>query len=78
MFTDAWIALAVVFGLLGVLFRQDALVVMSTILLMVIAVACVTLVQRHRVVSPWFPMLLLIYPVSDALSSARRLPCRSK
>lgn len=41
MFTDAWIALAVVFGLLGVLFRQDALVVMSTILLMVIAVAWV-------------------------------------
>ncbi|GAB4400289.1 MAG: DUF58 domain-containing protein [Anaerolineales bacterium] len=39
MFTDAWIALAVLFGLLGVLFRQDALVIMSTVLLTVIAVA---------------------------------------
>ncbi len=39
MFNDAWIALALVFGLLGVLFRQDALVIMSTVLLTVIAVA---------------------------------------
>lgn len=39
MFNDTWIALALVFGLLGVLFRQDALVIMSTVLLTVIAVA---------------------------------------
>lgn len=39
MFNDAWIALALVFGLLGVLFRQDALVIMATVLLTVIAVA---------------------------------------
>ncbi len=36
---------------------------------MVIAVAVVTLVQRHRVVSPWFPMLLLIYPVWETVFS---------
>lgn len=39
MFNDAWIALALVFGLLGVLFRQDALVIMSIVLLTVIGVA---------------------------------------
>lgn len=39
MFTDAWIALAVFFGLLGVVFRQDSLLIMSTVLLTVIAVA---------------------------------------
>lgn len=39
MFNDTWIALALVFGLLGVLFRQDALVIMATVLLTVIAVA---------------------------------------
>ena len=39
---------------------------------MVIAVAVVTLVQRHRVVSPWFPMLLLIYPVWETVFSIYR------
>ena len=36
---------------------------------MVIAVACVSLVQRHPTVSPWFPMLLLIYPVWETVFS---------
>jgi uncharacterized protein (DUF58 family) len=39
MFNDTWIALAVFFGLLGVIFRQDSLVIMSTMLLTVIPVA---------------------------------------
>ena len=39
---------------------------------MVIAFAVVTLVQRHRVVSPWFPMLLLIYPVWETVFSVYR------
>lgn len=38
----------------------------------VIAVASVTLVQRHSSVSPWFVMLLLIYPVSETLFSVYR------
>ena len=33
---------------------------------MAIAVAVVTLVRRYRVVSPWFPILLLIYCVLRA------------
>ncbi|WPG38414.1 glycosyltransferase [Variovorax sp. EBFNA2] len=45
---------------------------------MVIAVACVTLVQRHRVVSPWFPMLLLIYPVWETLFSIYRKLARGQ
>lgn len=39
MFNDTWIALAVFFGVLGLAFRQDALVIMSTLLLTVIPVA---------------------------------------
>jgi len=39
MFNDTWIALAAFFGLLGLAFRQDALVIMSTLLLTVIPVA---------------------------------------
>ncbi len=39
---------------------------------MVIAVACVSLVQRHPTVSPWFPMLLLIYPVWETMFSIYR------
>ena len=39
---------------------------------LVIAVACVALVQRHAEVSPWFPMLLLIYPVWETLFSIYR------
>ena len=38
----------------------------------VIAVSCVSLVQRHPDVSPWFPMLLLIYPVWETLFSVYR------
>ena len=45
---------------------------------MVIAVACVTLVQRHPIVSPWFPMLLLIYPVWETLFSIYRKLARGQ
>lgn len=45
---------------------------------MVIAVACVTLVQRHSAVSPWFPMLLLIYPVWETLFSIYRKLARGQ
>ena len=38
----------------------------------VIAIASVLLVQRNIEVSPWFPMLLLIYPVSETAFSAYR------
>ena len=38
----------------------------------VIAVASVQLVQRHAEVSPWFAMLLLIYPVWETLFSIYR------
>ena len=38
----------------------------------VIALACISLVQRHAIVSPWFPMLLLIYPVWETLFSIYR------
>ena len=38
----------------------------------VIAMASVLLVQRHALVSPWFPMLLLIYPVWETLFSIYR------
>jgi len=38
----------------------------------VIAVASLMLVQRHAAVSPWFPMLLLIYPVCETLFSIYR------
>ena len=37
-----------------------------------IAIACITLVQRHEEVSPWFPMLLLIYPVWETVFSIYR------
>jgi UDP-GlcNAc:undecaprenyl-phosphate GlcNAc-1-phosphate transferase len=39
---------------------------------LVIAVASITLVQRHEQVSPWFPMLLLIYPVWETAFSIYR------
>ncbi|RZL53375.1 MAG: glycosyl transferase [Variovorax sp.] len=45
---------------------------------MVIAVACVLLVQRHPTVSPWFPMLLLIYPVWETLFSIYRKMARGQ
>lgn len=38
----------------------------------VIAVACILLVQRHPQVSPWFPMLLIIYPVWETIFSIYR------
>lgn len=38
----------------------------------VIAVASVLLVNRHSEVSPWFPMLLVVYPVWETLFSAYR------
>ena len=37
-----------------------------------IAIACITLVQRHPAVSPWFVMLLLIYPVWETFFSMYR------
>ncbi len=45
---------------------------------LVIALACITLVQRHPVVSPWFPMLLLIYPVWETLFSIYRKLARGQ
>jgi UDP-GlcNAc:undecaprenyl-phosphate/decaprenyl-phosphate GlcNAc-1-phosphate transferase len=39
---------------------------------LVVAVASITLVQRHEMVSPWFPMLLLIYPVWETFFSIYR------
>jgi UDP-N-acetylmuramyl pentapeptide phosphotransferase/UDP-N-acetylglucosamine-1-phosphate transferase len=42
----------------------------------VVAVAAVQLVQRHPLVSPWFPMLLLIYPVWETLFSIYRKTSR--
>jgi UDP-GlcNAc:undecaprenyl-phosphate/decaprenyl-phosphate GlcNAc-1-phosphate transferase len=38
----------------------------------VIAIGSITLVQRHPVVSPWFVMLLLIYPVWETVFSIYR------
>lgn len=38
----------------------------------VIALGSIALVQRHEQVSPWFPMLLLIYPVWETLFSIYR------
>ncbi len=38
----------------------------------VIGVASLMLVQRHAQVSPWFPMLLLIYPVWETIFSIYR------
>jgi UDP-N-acetylmuramyl pentapeptide phosphotransferase/UDP-N-acetylglucosamine-1-phosphate transferase len=42
----------------------------------VIAILSITLVQRHPIVSPWFPMLLLIYPVWETLFSIYRKMAR--
>jgi UDP-N-acetylmuramyl pentapeptide phosphotransferase/UDP-N-acetylglucosamine-1-phosphate transferase len=42
----------------------------------VIAIASITLVQRHGEVSPWFPMLLLIYPVWETVFSIYRKMAR--
>lgn len=45
---------------------------------LVVAVACILLVQRHPQVSPWFPMLLLIYPVGETLFSIYRKLARGQ
>lgn len=42
----------------------------------VIAVISILLVQRHEEVSPWFPMLLLIYPVWETVFSIYRKVAR--
>lgn len=44
----------------------------------VIAYGCVALVSRHPSVSPWFPMLLLCYPVSETLFSIYRKKVRGQ
>jgi UDP-GlcNAc:undecaprenyl-phosphate/decaprenyl-phosphate GlcNAc-1-phosphate transferase len=44
----------------------------------VIAIDCILLVQRHPQVSPWFPMLLLIYPVLETLFSIYRKAARGQ
>ena len=43
---------------------------------LVVAVGCIQLVQRHAVVSPWFPMLLLMYPVWETVFSIYRKAAR--
>ncbi len=45
---------------------------------LVIAVASVLLVQRHAQVSPWFPLLLLAYPVLETLFSIYRKAARGQ
>ena len=44
----------------------------------VIAIASVLLVLRHPLVSPWFPMLLLIYPVQETIFSIYRKAVRGQ
>jgi UDP-N-acetylmuramyl pentapeptide phosphotransferase/UDP-N-acetylglucosamine-1-phosphate transferase len=44
----------------------------------VIAIVCTQLVQRHADVSPWFPVLLLIYPVWETLFSIYRKVARGQ
>jgi UDP-N-acetylmuramyl pentapeptide phosphotransferase/UDP-N-acetylglucosamine-1-phosphate transferase len=44
----------------------------------VIATASILLVQRHPQVSPWFPVLLLIYPVWETLFSIYRKAVRGQ
>ena len=43
---------------------------------LVIAVASIQLVQRHAEVSPWFPVLLLMYPVWETVFSIYRKAAR--
>lgn len=45
---------------------------------LVIAVGCIMLVQRHPAVSPWFPVLLLIYPVGETFFSIYRKLARGQ
>ena len=44
----------------------------------VIALASISLVQRNAEVSPWFPMLLLMYPVGETLFSIYRKLARGQ
>jgi UDP-GlcNAc:undecaprenyl-phosphate GlcNAc-1-phosphate transferase len=44
----------------------------------VIAIASVLLVMRHAPVSPWFPVLLLIYPVWETIFSIYRKAARGQ
>ncbi len=53
----------------GLIFAGDAGAYFWGIL---IAIISVKLVQRHPIVSPWFPMLLLIYPVWETVFSIYR------
>ncbi len=53
----------------GLIFAGDAGAYLWGLL---IAVISLLLVQRHPTVSPWFPMLLLIYPVWETLFSIYR------
>ncbi len=53
----------------GLIFAGDAGAYLWGLL---IAVISLLLVQRHSAVSPWFPMLLLIYPVWETLFSIYR------
>ncbi len=53
----------------GMIFAGDAGAYLWGLL---IAVISLLLVQRHPIVSPWFPMLLLIYPVWETVFSIYR------
>ena len=53
----------------GLIFAGDAGAYVWGLL---IAVISLLLVQRHPIVSPWFPLLLLIYPVWETLFSIYR------
>jgi UDP-GlcNAc:undecaprenyl-phosphate GlcNAc-1-phosphate transferase len=44
----------------------------------VIAIVCILLVMRHGEVSPWFPILLLIYPVWETMFSIYRKAARGQ
>lgn len=62
----------------GLLFAGGGAYVWGT----VIAMACLYLVQRNAGISPWFPVLLLIYPIWETCFSAshgaRRSPRRCR
>ncbi|ASI69194.1 glycosyl transferase [Diaphorobacter nitroreducens] len=45
---------------------------------MVIGWVCVALVQRHTLVSPWFPVMLLVYPLCETFFSIYRKMARGQ
>lgn len=45
---------------------------------MVIGWVCVALVQRHALVSPWFPVMLLVYPLCETFFSIYRKMARGQ